>query len=269
MAHRCSLIDVGNSTLKAVTLEVTAIEEAVAVISPIRAYEDIEQWLGAQNNDGHHHKVWFASVRDDPENQRIHDFLHQHGMLCEQVNTSEEAFGIKNSYAQVSKMGVDRWLALLGAELLSDGDCLVADAGTALTVDALIDKQHVGGWISPGLQLAKDAVTGNTRRVFQDPQAYQQLAFGNDTEQCLALGCMAQLYGTLMVATQVMQQQQTDFTLIISGGDAPLIKSISNKLPLPQSFIYTPNIVILGLLRFALADHPLKSVQKTAQSLVI
>lgn len=269
MAHKCTLIDVGNSTLKAITIEVNTAQQTVNVLSPLNVHQNIEQWFASQPAIESSQKVWFASVRGDDENLHIVDFLHQHGIAGEQITTSAEAFGVKNSYAQVSKMGVDRWLAMLGADLLSEGNCVVADAGTALTVDALVAHQHVGGWISPGLQLAKDAVTGSTRRVFQDPKQHHQLVFGNDTEECLALGCMAQLYGTLMAAISVMQRQQSNFTFIVSGGDVDLITSISKTLPLSQSVIYKPNVVILGLLRFALTDFPVKTVQKTAQSLVI
>ena len=42
-------------------------------------------------------------------------------------------------------MGVDRWLAILGAAKLTDKPFAVIDAGTAVTVDFVADGQHLGG----------------------------------------------------------------------------------------------------------------------------
>jgi type III pantothenate kinase len=48
-----------------------------------------------------------------------------------------EAAGVRCAYAEPARLGADRWAALLGARGLTEGACLVADAGSALTLDAM------------------------------------------------------------------------------------------------------------------------------------
>ena len=52
------------------------------------------------------------------------------------------------------KLGRDRWAALIGAWESERQGCLVVDAGTAMTVDALTDTgEFLGGIITPGFDL--------------------------------------------------------------------------------------------------------------------
>ncbi|GIS51801.1 MAG: hypothetical protein Ct9H90mP27_2920 [Gammaproteobacteria bacterium] len=42
-----------------------------------------------------------------------------------------ECSGVKIQYKDVSRLGVDRWLAMLAAFNQSNGPCLILDSGTA------------------------------------------------------------------------------------------------------------------------------------------
>ena len=53
------------------------------------------------------------------------------------IRSREAQCGVINGYADPSRLGVDRWAALVGARALNPGDCLVVMAGTATTVDVL------------------------------------------------------------------------------------------------------------------------------------
>ena len=57
-------------------------------------------------------------------------------------------------------MGVDRWVAMIGARSEFRGGLCIVDAGTAVTIDA-IDKNgnHLGGQIIPGLALMSNALS--------------------------------------------------------------------------------------------------------------
>ncbi len=124
------------------------------------------------------------------------------GLLCKQQNiafhsikTEKEALGLINSYDNPQKMGVDRWLAMLGAANLTSKPFAVIDAGTAVTVDFVANGQHLGGWIAPGFHSMKKALLENTTRVFEDQTIPSQLEAGKDTEKCVAMGCLASLQG--------------------------------------------------------------------------
>lgn len=62
--------------------------------------------------------------------------------------------GVRNYYADPAQLGSDRWAALIGAWESERQGCLVVDAGTAMTVDALTDTgEFLGGIITPGIDL--------------------------------------------------------------------------------------------------------------------
>lgn len=70
--------------------------------------------------------------------------------------------GVRNYYEETTQLGSDRWAALLAAWQLQRQGCLVVDAGTAITIDALSDTgEFLGGIITPGIHLMQKALTAN------------------------------------------------------------------------------------------------------------
>jgi|SRR5688500_2489002 type III pantothenate kinase len=62
--------------------------------------------------------------------------------------------GVRNYYSNPAQLGSDRWASLVAAWALERQGCLVVDAGTAMTVDALSDTgEFLGGIITPGIDL--------------------------------------------------------------------------------------------------------------------
>jgi type III pantothenate kinase len=84
------------------------------------------------------------------------------------VVSSSQACGVINSYDHPSRLGVDRWVALIGARhrVLAQGmarPVLVVMVGTAVTVDALdATGRFLGGLILPGFGLMLRALEMGT-----------------------------------------------------------------------------------------------------------
>jgi type III pantothenate kinase len=79
------------------------------------------------------------------------------------VNAAAYQCGVRNYYQHPAQLGSDRWAALLAAWQLQRQGCLVVDAGTAMTIDALSDTgEFLGGIIVPGIDLMQKALMGNT-----------------------------------------------------------------------------------------------------------
>jgi pantothenate kinase type III len=57
--------------------------------------------------------------------------------------------GVTIRYPDPSRLGVDRWLAMLAANAASSKACLVVDCGTALTVDKLNALGATLRWLYP------------------------------------------------------------------------------------------------------------------------
>lgn len=70
------------------------------------------------------------------------------------------------AYAEPSRFGVDRFLALVAAHRRAPRDQLIVGIGTALTVDALgADGRHHGGLIAPSPALMQQALVGATAGI--------------------------------------------------------------------------------------------------------
>jgi type III pantothenate kinase len=84
------------------------------------------------------------------------------------VASSPEAAGVRNGYADPTLLGVDRWLAVIGACALIRGARVVVDIGTAATVDLVdADGRHRGGYIVPGPTLMSRSLRRSTADLAQ------------------------------------------------------------------------------------------------------
>lgn len=142
--------------------------------------------------------------------------------------TRAAAAGVVNSYSDPSRMGVDRWLAMLAAYNDCRHACCVVDCGSAITVDYLEDDgQHRGGFIIPGLRLMSESLQRNTAEVLVDRTVDQfQVEPGQHTSAAVAHG--------INFAFKALQEKITselgesaDACLYITGGDGVLFHQLA------------------------------------------
>lgn len=195
-------------------------------------------------------KVFICSVKSEKITGAIIEQLKQAGVQYCLAETKATEFGIKNSYQTLTNMGSDRWMAMLGADAIADNDIVVIDAGTAITCDFIVNKQHLGGWIAPGLEMLRRAVVSNTHRVFDFKDIIPQLSPGQDTANCVANGAIAQIVGMIMQAITLMQKQSMRFNVVITGGDRDIIaqKLQENAVDI----VMHKNLVLVGLARLSM-----------------
>jgi len=124
--------------------------------------------------------------------------------------------GVINGYREPARLGIDRWLALLAAWRELRAEAILVSAGTALTVDVLLDTgQHGGGYIVPGLHLMRDALISGTSGVRPAVATVVDLAPGHSTTEAVFHGCMA-------MAVTLIEWARRDIAtpVVLSGGDA-------------------------------------------------
>src|SRR3546814_7552229 len=91
------------------------------------------------------------------------------------------------AYPRPSRLGVDRFLALLGAHARGVGATMVVGVGTALTVDWLdADGRHRGGRIAPSPTLMRDALPARAAQL--PARGGRSVEFGDDTDDALESG---------------------------------------------------------------------------------
>lgn len=198
--------------------------------------------------------VYVASVRKEEWVDEISTRCKLRNITFVEKHTEKEAFGIKNSYANEQKMGVDRWLAMVCAAEKTKKAFFVMDVGTAITVDFVVNGQHLGGWIVPGFKVMRDALVSSTKKVYANDEIPSTFGVGTDTEDCVASGCHAALYGVYLSAVDYISSKQTDFDVILGGGDKKVfafLESAANIRP--------AHLVVQGLARYARKELSLLS----------
>lgn len=175
------------------------------------------------------------------------------GLRPMMLTATAQAHGVRNAYAHPELLGIDRWAAIVAAYVRFGGPALVADCGTALTVDCVdVSGRHLGGWIAPGLGLMLEALARGTRLEALPPFASlaDEKIFGADTEEAVILGCLsaaaAALEGARRDGSRICGEQ---CRLLLTGGDAGVING-----RLSSGWQLMPGLVLDGLALLAGED---------------
>jgi type III pantothenate kinase len=166
------------------------------------------------------------------------------------AKTERAAFDIRNSYKQPRRMGVDRWVAMIGAWAELQSACLVVDAGTAVTIDAIDDDGcHLGGQILPGVVLMASALAQQTNDIPPTKPAaagsYDGLdMFGQNTREAVGSGALGAVAGAVERAIRTLRSNACDASVVLTGGDASRILTALDTSPL-----HRPNLVLHGLMQ--------------------
>ena len=141
-----------------------------------------------------------------------------------------------------TQLGIDRWLALVGAQCVHKiaSPCLVVDAGTALTLDLLVNQQHLGGWICPGLETWVKSITDHTD-IEIDLKRQPNATVGLNTMDAISNGW---LVAARSMITQTLQEKGLT-ELVMTGGNASILRRYF------QDAQYVDNLVLDGLAHWA------------------
>lgn len=160
---------------------------------------------------------------------------------------ARELGGVVNGYDDFERLGLDRWLAFVGAYHLVKRACLVIDLGTAVTSD-FVDAggAHLGGFICPGMPLMRNQLRTHTRRIRYDDteaeRALVRLVPGRATAEAVERGCSLMLRGFALTQVEIARGYWgDDFAIFVTGGDAALVADV-----LPGARI-VPDLVFVGL----------------------
>ena len=110
-----------------------------------------------------------VNVAGEAARVRVEAQLARWRLTPEWLTASAAACGVTNRYARPTQLGADRWASLIAAWRRSTATdlfppaCVVVNAGTAVTIDAL-DANGVfhGGLILPGMRLMLEALAEKT-----------------------------------------------------------------------------------------------------------
>lgn len=189
-----------------------------------------------------------VSVRGEDETaQLITEIERVFALRCCLAQPAQSVAGVRNGYLDYQRLGMDRWLALVGAYQLAGRACLILDLGTAITAD-FVDAagEHLGGYICPGLPLMRGLLRTHTQRIRYEDSAVGPRVFaplpGRTTLDAVEGGGLLMLRGfaqaQLDIATQCLG---ANFEVFLTGGDSSLVEDV---MPFAR---VVPDLVFVGL----------------------
>jgi type III pantothenate kinase len=190
--------------------------------------------------------AWVASVASPALRVVLLDALAARCRRIHLAHTLAAFAGVRIAYAEPSRLGVDRFLALLGAHARSEGPSLVVGVGTALTIDLLDRGRHLGGRIAPSPALMRDALHRRAPVLPATGGAYAP--FAADTADALASGCEGAALA-LVAQSQEAAAIRTGSppALLLHGGGAAALRAHC------PGAVDAPALVLEGLAQWARA----------------
>lgn len=241
------ILDVGNSRIK-----VAVIDGEYQYLGAI-SFEDFLSpvSLNAFIDSLVPESIYISCVASLMMLEKIKSMLQTSYKLFPVILTSQQACcGLTSGYEDPHQLGVDRWMALQGANSLYRQPCIVIDAGTAMTIDALVEGQHLGGFIVPGLSSLRKSLEIDTANIVSveniprdETQIKESALLANNTRSAILGGT---LYMTASFINSIVfdlnQQVGTKFKILLTGGNASKLVSLIDG---PTEFI--PDLVLLGM----------------------
>ena len=234
-------LDYGNTRLKWRLLDVTSMHcTASGSVVTLQEFAEELRALGCTS-------LSFArccSVRSKSESKQLTALIQKmYGVTVVYAQSGSTLSGVSNGYLEPDKLGVDRWLAMVGAYAQINGACVVIDCGTAITVDYIdADGVHLGGCIAPGLKLMDKVLRGATHM----PVGAQGIIFddecflGRSTQQGIASGIKGMVTGFIREKLTLAHSILGDnFVVIASGGDSALVSAVTADAIIQEDLVFT------------------------------
>lgn len=172
------------------------------------------------------------------------------------VVSRRRAAGVSVGYVEPWRLGVDRFVATIGAYHLAKGRSVcVVGVGTAMTIDLVDAKgRHRGGVIIPAPTLMVDTLLRNTdgiRRRAQGGAKAGKSLFGRSTRAALVQG--SRFAAAALIDRAVGEARALvggrEPVVMLTGGGAPLVQPL-----VKSSCVSVPDLVLRGLA--ALCEEP-------------
>ena len=144
---------------------------------------------------------------------------------------------IETKLTHPEKIGADRLCCAAAAFDHLGVACVVADFGTAATIDCVNDEGlFLGGAILPGLQMAAESLQSSTAQLPKVELTEPNWVFGADTHQAIIGGLVFGARGALRELVETYATKLGHWPIVIvTGGDAKTICGDPNSSLLVQA----------------------------------
>jgi type III pantothenate kinase len=194
-----------------------------------------------------------VNVAGEAARVRIEGQLARWRLPIEWLTAGAHAGGVTNRYQTPSQLGADRWASLVAARRravaaheAAPRACIVVNAGTAVTIDALDDNGvFLGGSILPGVRLMLHALADNTAALRTTPGEFHD--FPTTTRDAIYSGGVQAVCGAIEQMRLRLRGHAPPITCYLAGGGA---QELAPHLAAPIEVV--DNLVLEGVLVLAL-----------------
>jgi len=241
------LVDIGNTRIKWARFDGRRLGRQHAAVHSGWGVEDFaRRVIGSARGI---ERIVVASVAGSRVNKNLAAAARRAGGAApEFVVSRRRAGGVTAGYLEPWRLGVDRFVAVIGAHHLSKGKAVcVVGVGTAMTIDLVgADGRHWGGAIIPAPGLMVGTLLRNTngiRRRAQGGARGGTTLFGRSTRAAIVQGSR---YAAAAVIDRAVVEARTLVgrapLVMLTGGEAPAVQPL-----LRSGSVIVPDLVLRGL----------------------
>jgi len=237
------LVDIGNSRIKWARFDGRALTSSRAAVHRTWRARDYARLF-----TGRPERLLVTSVAGKGVEKALRAAARRARMRVTFVNVPRRAAGVTVGYRDPWRLGVDRFVALVGAHQLFPGvPLLIAGLGTAMTLDLIDAKgRHQGGAIIPGPRLMVETLlkdTNGIRRRAQGGRLNAATLFGRSTRDGIERGAR-------FAAAALIERASADAAVllkrsplvVLTGGAASAVRPL-----ITGHVVSVPDLVLKGL----------------------
>jgi type III pantothenate kinase len=251
------LVDIGNTRIKWARYDGERLAKRHAALHlRWRAADYMRRVFGAGARP---ERMLVSSVAGSQVNRALAAAARRAGVRAQFVRVPRRAGGVRVGYAEPWRLGVDRFVAAVGAHRLFRGVAVcVVGVGTAMTIDLIgADGRHRGGVIIPAPALMVDTLLNETHGIRRRARGGAKGGaglFGRSTRAGVVAGSR---YAAAALIDRAVEEARALVArrplVVLTGGEAPLVR------PLVRSAcVGVPDLVLRGLAVLAQIRPPLR-----------
>jgi type III pantothenate kinase len=240
------LVDVGNTRIKWARLDGGHLGRCHAAVHRSWQAADLARRLLGSGSPPQ--RMLVSSVAGAKVNRTLAAAARRAGVRAEFVAVPRRAGGVRVGYAEPWRLGVDRFVAAVGAHQLFRGVAVcVVGVGTAMTIDLVsASGRHLGGVIVPAPELMVATLLDKThgiRRRARGGGAGTAGLFGRSTRAGVLAGAR---FAAAALIDRAAEEAQTLVgrapLVVLTGGEAPTVRPL-----LRSRWVGVPDLVLRGL----------------------
>jgi len=194
--------------------------------------------IGNSNVDFQHDgKIWSLSLDDFEKytpSEKVY-YINVNSAMVEKLEQKKDFINIEEYFTLdtiYQGMGIDRMAACYTVK-----DGIVIDAGSAITVDIMLNSMHLGGYILPGLNSYFSAYASISKSLDKrlNPNVILD-ALPQKTEDAVS-------YGTIKSIVMMLEETSKNKNIFFTGGDGKFFSKFF------KNSIYDRTLIFRGMLK--------------------